>query len=103
VLGRVRFIDGNMPAYDRTYIVVSVAPDHIKLLNVSSTKGKEHKLLFPYNEELKTYDPPFLKPSFIKLDSLVSVPESEWENLKILHGGACLDTVELNRIIHMIP
>lgn len=41
VLGRIRFIDGMMPAYDRTYLVVTVEAEYIEILNVSSVKGKE--------------------------------------------------------------
>lgn len=50
VLGKIRFVDGKMPAYDRTYLVVTVEPDYIEVLNVSSIRGKERKLAFPTNE-----------------------------------------------------
>ena len=58
VLGRIRFVDGDVPAYDRTYLVVTAEPDYIEVLNVSSIRGKERKLAFPTNERLKTYKPP---------------------------------------------
>ena len=50
VLGRIRFVDGEVPAYDRTYLVVTAEPDYIEVLNVSSIRGKERKLAFPTKE-----------------------------------------------------
>lgn len=35
VLGRVRFVDGEIPEYDRTYLVVNVDTDYIEVVNVS--------------------------------------------------------------------
>lgn len=103
ILGKIRFKDGVMPAYDRTYLVVAVGADYLEVVNVSSIKGKERKLLFPSNEPLKKYKPPFMVPSFVKLDSLVRVQFSDCVNLQILHGGQKLDSGELNRIIAKIP
>ena len=102
VLGRIRFVDGTIPSYDRTYLVVFVSNDYIELLNVSSIKGKERKLAFPTNERLRNYNPPFILPSFVKLDSLTRVSKSEWGNLQILNGGRTLDSNELNRIKGML-
>ncbi|MBR3784839.1 MAG: hypothetical protein IKJ77_00310 [Firmicutes bacterium] len=102
ILGKIRFVDGNMPQYDRTYLVVTVESDYIEVINVSSTKGKERKLAFPKNERLKCYNPPFLKPSFVKLDSLTKVPQTEWGSLKVLSQGRTLDVNELNRIKAML-
>ncbi len=98
VLGRVRFVDGEIPAYDRTYLVINVSTEYIEVLNVSSIMGKERKLAFPTNERLRTYNPPFLKPSFVKLDSLTKVPKTDWSNLTVLNGGKTLDANELMRI-----
>lgn len=102
VLGKVLFNDGTMPAYDRTYLVVGVTNVYIELLNVSSTVGKEHKLLFPSNKLIKNYNPPFIKSSFVKLDSLSRITLLEAANLKVLHGGDCLDNNELKDIIDSI-
>ena len=98
VLGRIRFTDGAMPEYDRPYLVVSVFDDYIEVLNVSSIKGKEYKLAFKTSERLRSYNPPFLVPSFVKLDSLTKVMKKDWKNLKILNNGRILDENELNRI-----
>ena len=102
ILGKIRFKDGEMPAYARTYLVVAVGTDYLEVVNVSSIKGKERKLLFPSNEPLKKYRPPFMVPSFVKLDSLVRVQLSDCSNLQILHRGQKLDSGELSRIITKI-
>lgn len=102
ILGRIRFVDGTMPSYDRTYLVISVTNDYIEVLNVSSIRGKERKLAFPTNERLRNYNPPFVMPSFVKLDSLTRVPQSDWEHLQILNNGRVLDVNELKRIKSML-
>ena len=102
VLGRIRFVDGTMPSYDRTYLVITVSNDYIEVLNVSSIRGKERKLAFPTNERLRNYNPLFVMPSFVKLDSLTRVSNSEWGNLQILNNGRTLDSNELNRIKSML-
>ena len=98
VLGRIRFVDGELPAYDRTYLVITANTDYIEVLNVSSIRGKERKLAFPSNERLRVYNPPFLKPSFVKLDSLTRVERNDWGNLQVLNFGRTLDAAELKRI-----
>lgn len=102
VLGKVRFVDGEMPPYDRTYLVINVETDYIEVLNVSSIKGKERKLAFPTNERLRAYNPPFLKPSFVKLDSLTPVEKADWGRLHPLSNGRTLDAGELARIKALI-
>ncbi|MCC8051617.1 MAG: hypothetical protein LIP10_13360 [Clostridiales bacterium] len=102
VLGRIRFVDGEFPAYDRTYLVVTANTDYIEVLNVSSIRGKERKLAFSTNERLRLYNPPFVMPSFVKLDSLTRVDHSDWVNLKILNSGKTLDKAELSRIKRML-
>lgn len=87
-----------MPKYDRPYLIVSASTERINVLNVSSIRGKERKLAFPTNERLRIFKPPFLKPSFVKLDSLVQIPKAEWNNFRLLDGGNTLDQGELKRI-----
>lgn len=101
ILGTIPFRDGNRPSSPRTYLIVEVTSTHISVLNVSSVAGKEHKLLFPTNRQIIKYNPPFLKDSFVKLDSLVTISVSDCATYRIhtLHGGACLDANELSSII----
>ena len=96
------FRDGVIPEYDRTYLVITVSPEYIEVLNVSSVRGKERKLAFPQNERLLVFCPPFLKPSFVKLDSLTRVDAAEWGSLKILSGWRPLAGTELARIQSLI-
>lgn len=98
ILGKIRFVDGELPAYDRTYLVVTVEHDYIEVLNVSSIRGKERKLAFQTNERLRIYNPPFVMPSFVKLDSLTRVASDDWGNLRVLNSGRVLDAAELGRI-----
>ena len=93
ILGKIRFVDGEFPAYDRTYLIVTAEPDYIEVLNVSSIRGKERKLAFPTNERLRVF-----RPSFVKLDSLTRVERSDWGNLQVLGSGKPLDANELARI-----
>lgn len=102
VLGRIKFLDGQIPPYDRTYLVVSVNITQTGFLNVSSIAGKEHKLLYPSNKRITQYNPPFLKESFVKLDSLVFIPNEDTHSLQILHNGDCLQPNELNIILQLI-
>ena len=102
ICGKARFVDGQYPQYDRTYLVVSVTPEKVGILNISSTAGKEHKLLFPNNRHIKNYNPPFLKDSFVKLDSLVYVDAADICSFHVLHHGDCLEQNELNEIIRLV-
>ena len=102
IYGKARFVDGQYPAYDRPYLVVSVSPERIGILNVSSTAGKDHKLLFPTNRAILNYNPPFRKESFVKLDSLVYISTSDICNFRILHNGECLEKCELYDIIRAV-
>lgn len=102
ILGKIRFVDGEYPAYDRTYLVITVKEDYIEVLNVSSIKGKERKLAFPTNERLRSYNPPFIMPSFVKLDSLSRVERSDWGSFQVLNSGRTLDGAELARIKQLL-
>ena len=100
--GRIKFVDGTMPEYDRTYLVVSVSPESIGILNVSSAIGKAAKLLFTTNKYIKKHFPPFPKKSFVKLDSLVYVSVSEVSSMHILANGDILDQAEMGSILKAI-
>ncbi len=100
--GRIRFPDGNFPAYDRPYLVVGVDEDYIEILTVSSVAGKEWKLSIPSNREIINYDPPFPKRTFVKLDSLQRVHISSLSNVSMARNGRTLDEAELSEIIRNI-
>ncbi|BAQ11492.1 hypothetical protein OXB_3022 [Bacillus sp. OxB-1] len=71
------------------------------LLNVSSTRGKEHKLLFESNEEIFHYNPPFRVSSFVKFDALYKVEKCVELNNCILSRKQKLDSDELTRLIDL--
>lgn len=98
LLGRIMFKDGQIPSYDRTYLIVRVEDDYIEVLNVSSLKGKERKLAFPTNKKIHLYNPPFIKPSFVKLESLTRINKNDCGSFHLLCKGQCLDTNELKDI-----
>lgn len=101
VLAKVRFKDGDMPKYSRPYLIVGVGDNYIDVINVSSSEGKESKLQKKSNKALFQYSPPFIKPSFVKLDSLVRINPKN-EQLKLLCGGKTLNTKELSEILELI-
>lgn len=99
IWGRICFKDGNFPEYDRPYLIVSVGEDFIGVLNVSSIQGKERKIAFKTNFKLNSYNPPFKKPSFVKLDSFTKVPIKECTKLSLLSNGEVLSEEEITKII----
>ncbi len=98
LFGKITFTDGTEPPYERPYLIVAVEDNYVEVLNISSLAGKERKLAFASNKRIYKFNPPFIKPSFVKLDSLTRVPYDELEQLRILSGGATLDEEELSNI-----
>ena len=64
----------------------------IKMVNVSSLKGKEHKLLYSSNIEINQYNP-LPVPSFAKLDTLYII-----DNFKALEKYVAFGNQALNEI-----
>lgn len=75
--GKIRFPDGEFPAYERPYLIVGIDDEYIEILTVSSVAGKEWELTLPTNKEIFKYDPPFPRRTFVKLDSLQRVHISD--------------------------
>ena len=99
LFGIARFRDGKMASYKRPFLVVYVDSEKVGLLNVSSTAGKEHKLLYESNRRIINYNPPFKKDSFIKLDSLIYISVEEVNSFTLLCNGEKLNDHELNHIL----
>ena len=97
---RMNFVDGGICAYDRTFLVVDtdINDNTITLLNVSSVRGKEHKLLYPSNKRIITYNPPFYMSSFVKLDSIYIIEYFSDVANKLLASGKALSPSEFARI-----
>lgn len=100
--GSVMFKNGAAPQYRRYYLVVEVDSDFVGIVDVSSTAGKEQKLLYNSNYELEQHYPPFPKPSFVKTDSFRRIPISKAEKLALQAGGKRIREEDLNEILSMI-
>lgn len=100
LLLQIPYADGAVCAYKRTFLVIGTNPtdNKVTLLNVSSVVGKTHKLLYPSNQLINNYCPPFLKPSFIKLDSIYKVEYFSGLDSAILHNGDLIDNREFRSI-----
>lgn len=103
ILGRICYPDGSTPEYSRPYLIVFVSESKVGVLIVSSTKGKERKLIYKTNKRLKKYKPPFLKDSFVKLESLTYIKTSDALSMKLLYNGEKLDRDELKEILDEVP
>ena len=102
ILIQIRFKDGDTPQYKRPYLVTKVYPNNqVDLLVASSIEGKEHKLSYKTNHEIVNYNPPFKKPTFVKLDSLQRVNCSSII-FHELSGGSCLAGTELDKILQKL-
>lgn len=92
------FADNGALSYKRPYLVIGEENNFLLLLNVSTSKGKEHKLLFDSNEEIVKYKPPFKLKSFVKLDALYRVEKCPTLFKSIISKGQTLATDELDRL-----
>lgn len=58
----------------------------VKMINVSSLRGKEHKLLYASNIEIENYTP-LPKPSFAKVNTLYTIDYfTDLENYVVFNG-----------------
>ncbi len=69
----------------------------IEMINVSSTKGKEKRLIYDSNISIKNYYP-LHAPSFAKLKTLYKLYSIKEAEICIAFNGTKLDTNELNNI-----
>ncbi|BDR59493.1 hypothetical protein [Xylocopilactobacillus apicola] len=97
--GKTCFADGSMPAYIRPYLIVEVLEKGVYVLNVSSSKGKENKLIYKSNYFLKNNYPPFPKSSFVKLDSRKFISNEELKDFNLMCRGDKLNSKDLNFIL----
>lgn len=103
IWGRIRFVDGAEPRYDRPYLIVKIDGQRIGVLNVSTVAGKAHKAADYSNYTLTQFHPPFTRASFVKLDSLTIVTEDFVNNnCRLLDNGNILNAEELNYILSQI-
>lgn len=98
LLLKLPYADGGICKKKRTFLVIHVTDDSCYLLNVSSVKGKVRKLQFKSNILINNYNPPFLKPSFVKIDAIYKLEYFPELAKSILNSGNKLDRDELNNI-----
>ncbi len=93
-------LDGNSQENKKRYMLVINCDDEnnlIKMLNVSSLKGKEHKLIYDSNIEIKNHSP-LPVPTFVKLDTMYMIDNfNDLQNF-ISFDGVKLDNAELSNI-----
>lgn len=97
---RLPFANGNLCKTKRPFLVLKNENNNLELLNISSTKGKERKLLYSSNVKINNYYPPLDYPSFLKLDELYII--SHFDDLKnsVYKGRDPIITNEFNRLYH---
>ncbi|MGG0718654.1 hypothetical protein ABE096_13815 [Robertmurraya massiliosenegalensis] len=96
---KLPFVNGAPCFSKRPFLVIEKQGNILNLLNVSSTKGKEKKLLYPSNEPIKEYDPPLDQPSFLKMDELYTIDYFENLHKSIYKRRAPINTLEFERLI----
>lgn len=99
VLINLDFADGGKGSYKRPFLIIDKIDEKLHLINVSSLKGKERKLGIKSNKRIVKFNPPFLKPSFVKLDAVYIIPDDEFINKNIICNKRSIHPFELKEII----
>ncbi len=99
ILLKLDYADGGLADKARTFLIVNVNDSKVNLLNISSIQGKLHKLMYPANKKILKYKPPFIKPSFVKLDAEYIIDNNKELESFILCQGRAMKPDELSTII----
>ena len=101
IAGQLVFKDGTPSNYSRPYLVIDldVERKEVKILNISSIAGKEHKLRFSSNVPLFNSMPPLSTPSFVKVDSVQVVSFDCANSFDLLSGGALISQGDMNAVL----
>lgn len=100
LLLKMDYADGGKGDKKRTFLVIRKYDESFHLLNISSVKGKERKLGFRNNKNIVRYNPPFLKKSFVKLDSLYIIPNTPGIEKVVLCNRRKMHPIQLKEIIN---
>ena len=100
ILLKLDYADGGLADKARTFLIINVSENKVKLLNISSVNGKLHKLMYPSNKKILQYKPPFMKPSFVKLDAEYIIDNSKDLESFVLCQGRTMRPDELLSIIN---
>lgn len=100
-VGGLPFPDGNGSQNARPYPIVKITESDLYILNVSSigSRPKFVKSVRYENHSIRTYNPPFVRPSFVKMDSLICVSAEFAKKWRLLAGGKCLNDEDLSEIL----
>lgn len=101
LITKLPFKNGGITEKPRCYLIVKVNENYVGILNSSTIKGKEHKLLYDSTYKIVNYNPPYKQPSFIKLDSYLEFKISELPKYKITKD--ILNSNDLNKILDLFP
>lgn len=96
---RLPYADNGRLSKRRTFLTIGEEGNYILLLNVSTTRGKENKLLYSSNQRIIKYNPPFKWESFVKLDSIYKVEKCPELFTYVVDKDNRLDYGELSRLI----
>lgn len=98
---KMPFADGAPCSVKRTFLVIHAdsATNKVTVLNVSSIKGKVHKTSFPSNKVINKFKPPFMMPSFVKLDAIYEINYFARLENAVLANRQVIDVDELNDIM----
>ena len=93
-------LDGNSDSNKKRYMLILNCDEEnntIEMVNVSSIKGKEYKLLYDSNIEIKNYNP-LPVPTFVKLDTLYTVDNFSDLQKFISFNGTKISNSEISNI-----
>ena len=104
IAGILAFKDGSPSSYWRPYLIVGVDVERkeIKILNISSIAGKEHKLHFSSNVALPNSIPPLARLSFVKIDSLQVISFECANGFDLLSNGASISQGDLDAVLNAL-
>ncbi|MFW6016846.1 MAG: hypothetical protein ACOCRK_10450 [bacterium] len=98
LLLKLPYADGGVCKKKRPFLVIEVLNDSCYLLNISSVKGKFRKLQFKSNILINKYNPPFIKPSFVKIDAVYKLDYFPELTKSILNSGNKLNEKDFDNI-----
>jgi|SRR5690625_565063 len=96
---KLPFANGSPCHSKRPFLVIDKKDDTLDLLNISSSRRKERKLLFPSNKKINNYNPPLDEPSFVKLDELYTIDYFDDLTKSIYKRRDPMDSTEVDSII----
>ncbi|MBC5626167.1 hypothetical protein H8S10_11935 [Clostridium sp. NSJ-49] len=96
---KIGYADGGGANKNRPYLIIKKNENLVYALNVSSIKGKSHKVLYDSNIVINRYNPPFRMKSMVKMDSLYIIPTVEGLENCLFAEGKKLNSYDLDYII----